>query len=215
MRYVTLLVRPDDEAFHPVGTRLVTDPAVTREAIHRFDPMDDGTVAMLAAASGDLDRYREILAESPEVLDFAVSGDGEGYAYSRIEMNDFVEYLTAQQRDLELVLDMPIEILDDGAHRMTLIGSAAAFAATEYDPPEGVALEIERTGEYHPEAERLLDGLTDRQRDVLRVAVEAGYYDHPRRATQEDVAARVDCATGTAGEHLQKIEKAIFGALVG
>jgi len=50
---------------------------------------------------------------------------------------------------------------------------------------------------------------------VLVAAVEAGYYDTPRRATQEDVAAAVDCSPATAGEHLRKVERAVFGALVG
>lgn len=217
MRYVTLVARPADgsAAFHPVGERLEADPSVTREAIHRFDSMDDGTIVMVASVSGDLDRYDEILAESPEVLEHAVSGDDSGYAYSRIEANERTEFLVSRERDLELVLDMPIEITEDGGQRLTLIGSEDAFARADYDPPGGVNVEIERMGEYYPESDRLLDALTDRQREILRAAVEAGYYDHPRRATQEDVADRVDCSPGTVGEHLQKIERAVFGSLVG
>lgn len=217
MRYVTLVARPADDsaAFHPVGERLAADPTVTREAIHRFDQLDDGTIVMLAAASGDLDRYDEILGASPEVLEHAVSGDGSGYAYSRIEANDRTEFLVSRERDLELVLDMPIEITEDGGQRLTLIGSEAAFARADYSPPDGVDVEIERTGEYYPESDRLLDALTDRQREILRIAVDEGYYDHPRRSTQEDVAERVDCSPATVGEHLQKIERAVFGALVG
>jgi len=216
MRYVTFVVKPLDGAFHPVGTRLAADASVTREAIHRFDPMEDGTVAILASISGDLDRYEQILADSPEVLDHAVSGDGQGYAYSRIEMNAFTEYLVSQQGELELVLDMPIEVDDvDGGYRMTFIGSEEAFVRADYDPPDGVEIEIEKMGDYHPEAERLLDALTDRQREILRAAVDEGYYDHPREAIHEDVAERVDCSPGTVGEHLQKVEKTVFGALVG
>ena len=218
MRSVTLVVRPADDdraAFHPVGERLAADPDVTREAIHRFDRLEDGTIVVVASASGDLERYREILAESPEVLEYAVSGDGEGYSFSRIEGNERTEFLVSRQRDLDLVLDMPIEITDDGAQRQTLIGTEEAFARVDFDPPDLVDVEIERMGEYYPESDRLLDALTDRQREILRAAVEEGYYDHPRRATQEDVAEHVDCSPGTVGEHLQKIERAVFGSLVG
>lgn len=214
MRYVTLVVSPEGEAFHPVGGRLARDPDVRREAIHRLDPMDDGTVVMLTETSGDLERYHEILADSPEVREFAVSGEGEGYCYSRIEMNGMVEYLVGQQRELELVVDMPIEITEDGGQKLTLIGSEEAFQRVEYDPPDGVEMEIERMGKYHPESQRLLDGLTDRQREILRAAVEAGYYDQPRQTTHDELAERVDCSSATLGEHLQRIERSVFGALV-
>ena len=217
MRYVTLLVSPvEGQGFHPVGEAIARDPDLTPEAIHRMDDLGDGTVTMLAEASGDAERYRSILAEAPEVHEFTVA-DGEGdtaYGYSRTETNELTEYMLARGRDLELVLDMPIELTEDGSQRVTLVGTDEAFARAEYDPPEGVDITIERTGEYHPEGSRLLDALTARQREVLEAAVEAGYYETPREATHEDVADRLDCSPATVSEHLQKIERAVFGALV-
>jgi hypothetical protein len=218
MRYVTLVARPTEgQGFHPVGERIARDPEVTPEAIHRMNDLGDGTVTLLAEASGPVERYRTILAESPEVHEFTVV-DAEGdraYGYSRIETNELTEYMLERDRKLEFVRDWPIEVLPDGSQRLTLIGTDEAFARAEYDPPAGVDIEIEKTGEYHPEGGRLLDALTERQREVLVAAVEAGYYDTPRRATQEDVAAAVDCSPATAGEHLRKVERAVFGALVG
>jgi len=218
MRYVTLLVSPaEGQGFHPVGEAIARDPDVTPEAIHRLDDLGDGTLTMLAEASGDAERYRSILAEAPDVHEFTVA-DGEGdtaYGYSRTETNELTEYMLARGRDLELVLDMPIELTDDGSQRVTLVGTEEAFARAGYDPPEGVEVTIERTGEYHPEGGRLLDALTARQREVLEAAVAAGYYETPRQATHEDVADRLDCSPATVSEHLQKIERAVFGALVG
>jgi predicted DNA binding protein len=218
MRYVTLLVSPrEGQGFHPVGAPIARDPDLTPEAIHRMDDLGDGTVTMLAEASGDADRYRSILAEAPEVHEFTVA-DGEGdtaYGYSRTETNDLVEYMLARDRELELVRDMPIEVTDDGSQRVTLVGTEEAFVRAGYDPPEGVDITIERTGEYHPEGGRLLDALTSRQREVLEAAVEAGYYETPRNATHGDVAQRLDCSPATVSEHLQKVERAVFGALVG
>jgi len=218
MRYVTLLVRPTDgTAFHPVGERIVATAEVTPEALHRMDDLGDGTVTLLSEVSGDADRYRSILAESPEVHEFTVAdGDGEtAYGYSRIETTPLVEYMLARGRDLELVQDMPIELTEDGHQRVTLVGTDEAFARLEPDPPEGVTIDILEMGEYHPDGGRLLDALTERQREVLEVAVEVGYYETPRQATHEDVADRVGCSPATAGEHLQKVERAVFGALVG
>jgi predicted DNA binding protein len=122
--------------------------------------------------------------------------------------------MLARGRDLELVRDMPIELTDDGAQRVTLVGTEEAFARTSPDPPDRVRIEVERMGEYHPEAGRLVDALTARQREVLEAAVDAGYYEAPREATHEDVAERVDCSPATVGEHLQKVERAVLGSLV-
>ncbi|QPV64865.1 helix-turn-helix domain-containing protein [Halosimplex litoreum] len=219
MRYVTLLVSPTEgQGFHPVGERIARDPDVTGEAIHRMNDLGDGTVTLLTELSGDVDRYREIMTDTPEVREFTVVVDdeGHGWAYSRIETNDLVEYMLARGRDLELVRDMPIELTERGGQRVTLIGTEAAFAsAAEFDEPPGYDITVEKTGEYHPEGGRLLDALTSRQREVLEAAVDVGYYEAPREATHEDVAAAAGCSPATAGEHLQKVERAVFGALVG
>jgi predicted DNA binding protein len=54
--------------------------------------------------------------------------------------------------------------------------------------------------------------LSDRQREAVTVALELGYYNQPRGATHEDVAAELDCAPPTASDHLQKAEATIIRA---
>jgi len=219
MRYVTLLVTPTEGAgFHPVGERIARAADVHREAIHRIDDLGDGTITMLAEVRGEAERYREILAESPEVHEFTVADGAEdrAWGYSRTETNELTEYMLERDRELELVRDSPIEITDDGSQRLTLVGTEAAFVrASQFEDPEGYDIQIEKTGEYHPDSGRLLDGLTSRQQEVLEAAVATGYYETPRQATHEDIAEVVDCSPATVGEHLQKIERAVFGALVG
>ncbi|MFB6270658.1 MAG: helix-turn-helix domain-containing protein, partial [Halobacterium sp.] len=56
--------------------------------------------------------------------------------------------------------------------------------------------------------------LTDRQREVVETAVDLGYYDVPRTAGQDDVAAELDCASSTVAEHLRKAEAALARAAV-
>lgn len=218
MRYVTLLLSPaEGQGFHPVTERIVSDPDLDPVAFHRMNDLGDGTVTLLAEVTGDADRYREILADSPEVREFTVvEGEGDrAFGYSRTETNELVEHLLERDRGHELVREMPVEITDDGSQRVTLVGTEEAFTRAEYDPPDGVNIEIERTGAYTPGDGRLLDGLTARQREVLEAAVAAGYYETPREATHEDIAEEVGCSPATVGEHLQKIERSVFGALVG
>ncbi|MDS0282761.1 helix-turn-helix domain-containing protein [Haloarcula onubensis] len=56
------------------------------------------------------------------------------------------------------------------------------------------------------EAEPAGDGLTDRQHEALRTAYELGYFDIPRRASLEDVAAELDIAASSASERLRRAQ---------
>ncbi|MFB9804846.1 helix-turn-helix domain-containing protein [Haladaptatus pallidirubidus] len=44
----------------------------------------------------------------------------------------------------------------------------------------------------------------------MRAAIVAGYYDIPRRATQQDLAAELGLSQGTIGEHLRRAEAKII-----
>lgn len=51
------------------------------------------------------------------------------------------------------------------------------------------------------------DALTDRQREVLRTAYDLGFYEVPREASTEDVAAELNIEPATVSEHLQRAER--------
>lgn len=57
--------------------------------------------------------------------------------------------------------------------------------------------------------------LTDRQREVLRVAYETGFFEWPRAQTGEEVAERLDISQSTFTEHLRSGERKVFEALFG
>jgi predicted DNA binding protein len=62
-------------------------------------------------------------------------------------------------------------------------------------------------------ASGLLDGLTDRQREVLATAIAAGYYDHGGGVGVEEVAAELGLGSTTVWEHLSRAESAVMNAL--
>lgn len=214
MRYVTVVMRPTEGYYNPVNRKVTEDPDVTPVAIHHVELLDDGTVLQETEVRGDLDRLESILAGDDHILEHAVFGDREGYAYSRYEPTDLIEHLIESSRENELMVQWPVEYTDEGHQRITMVGHEAAFAAADTDGPEGVEMEIVEVGEYDPDDGRLYGLLTDRQREVLETAVEMGYYEDPRRATQAEVAEALGIATGTAGEHLRKIEATLLGAIV-
>lgn len=61
----------------------------------------------------------------------------------------------------------------------------------------------------------LAEGVTDRQRVALDAAYHAGYFDWPRGASAEDVAASLDIAPATFHQHLRKAERKVLDALYG
>lgn len=95
MRYVTLILYPDVEAFHPIEQQLTEDPSITRKAIHDVKGLDDGTIALLAEVEGDLHRYHQIMSDSPSVRTFAASGNDSGYVYSQVEPTPLTQQLLA------------------------------------------------------------------------------------------------------------------------
>jgi len=216
MRYVTVLARPTDGALNPIDRALRDEPDVKREAIHRAELLDDDTVVMFAEARGDADALRQILADSDLVRDFTVAADDDGriYSYSHYEPNETIRDMLLRRREQEPVVRMPVEYTDGGDIRATYVGRDEAFREAMGNQPDGVEIEILSTGEYRPDAEDLFAQLTERQQEILRTAVRLGYYENPREATHEEVAAAVDCSPSTVGEHLRKIESKVFTRLV-
>ena len=52
--------------------------------------------------------------------------------------------------------------------------------------------------------------LTDRQEEVLRLALESGYYDQPKRVTIKDLARKAGIAPSTFQEILQRAERKVM-----
>ena len=70
---------------------------------------------------------------------------------------------------------------------------------------EGCQVELRRSA--RPDVER---PLTDRQEEVLRMALEAGYYDQPKRVTIKGLARMAGIAPSTFQEILQRAERKVI-----
>ncbi len=77
--------------------------------------------------------------------------------------------------------------------------------------------------EYEPGApssrsayrERLLDDLTDRQRESLVTAFDRGYFDYPRTITAAECAAALDISQSTFSQHLRVALYKLLTAMLG
>ena len=113
MRYLTARLEPDEgTAFHPLGQKLTDEPSVERRAIHHVELLDDGSVLLLAEASGSQERYRQIMENSPHVEEYLVSGDDRWMAVSQFELTEGARRPLELQREEQLVIDTPIHFTD-------------------------------------------------------------------------------------------------------
>lgn len=215
MRSVTVVMRHPD-GFHPAARELAAEAGIRRETLFQLNVLDDGTAVVLCRIRGDLDRARELIGERPDVLGYSVSGGrtGEGVAYVHTRPPAVVEAFVRIPREHEVVFDFPLEGVDETGVRVTMIGETnevleRALAAV----PEEVEATVERIGSYPPATRDLSALLTERQREILDVAIDSGYYEVPRRTSHRGIAAETGVSVATVGEHIQEIEARVFEAL--
>lgn len=106
----------------------------------------------------------------------------------------------------EMVGTCDPDVGDDGV-TMSYVGPQDAIrgAVGEYQTA-GVSPDLRHLGMYTG-CEEPLDALTDRQREVIQTAFEAGYYEVPRSTSTEDLADELGLDSSTVAEHLQRAER--------
>lgn len=110
---------------------------------------------------------------------------------------------------LELVVVPPIVYDRKAAMEMTIIGKDEDLGTLVDSLPGQIEVTIEAVGEYDRPNARLTSDLTDRQFEVLRTALDIGYFEVPREASLADLAAELGCAESTVSVTLRKAEATI------
>ncbi|MDR5671673.1 Transcriptional regulator, contains HTH domain [Halalkaliarchaeum sp. AArc-CO] len=104
--------------------------------------------------------------------------------------------------------------LSDREATMSLVGSQESISGTirEYEAA-GVSPDLRKLGTYDGPNDPV-DALTDRQREVIETAYEMGFYEVPREASTDEVAAQLDLDPSTVAEHLQRAERNVLGEVL-
>jgi predicted DNA binding protein len=203
-----------DEYLHPMHAFVCESSAVDRETILERDARGEVTTLLLYV-DGDREAYERRLRAVPQVEEWTSQADDEGtgfYLYVRTSLRDReAGYREALDRDSVLVVP-PVELRSDGTVRQTMVGYSDQLTAALEGLPEEVGVEVLRTGTYEREDGAPLSG---RQREAVRVAWDAGYYELPRAGELADVAARLGCGTSTASDLLRRAERRLVAAALG
>ncbi len=102
---------------------------------------------------------------------------------------------------------MPFTVLDGSATWELTTSSDRLSELREHLDEAGIEYDLESVVEIgSSEADRLL---TPRQREVLAVAIDAGYYAVPREATLTDVAEALGVSKSTCSDILHRCESSI------
>lgn len=217
MKYVRLSLDHDPDVRHPMHQFVVEHDGFSVSRLVSTSPTVDGVRSALFHVEGSpLSEYEDALIATDSVRDYAVSAcpDDSFYLYTRDALSDDGQGLADAFARVGLVLLYPIAYHADGSVRFTLVGPGDVVQDAFEDLPEGINPDVREVGEYTHRRLDPGDRLTDRQFEAVTTAVEVGYYDDPREGSVADVAAELDCAPGTAAEHLRRAERTIMADAV-
>lgn len=216
MRYFDFTLIPEDGSLHPVDEVIATQPDVTRESLLHLNSLGDGTGVLLYRLRGDRDGLGGLLSDLSKVISLDLVDDGGDvfYLYLHVKPGEPAGQLMEIAQRHALIIEPPLVFTDRGGIRVTIVGQHEMLRQSLEEFPDEIQISIEQVGRYSPEQPPVLSILTERQIEVFQMAVEKGYYEIPRRATHEDIAAELDCAPSTIDEHLRKAEARVLPSLV-
>ncbi|TMT86009.1 helix-turn-helix domain-containing protein [Haloterrigena sp. H1] len=150
----------------------------------------------------------EAMADHSQLTELTIIQQADSEATVHFETT--APLLLASSQEAGVPIELPVEIVD-GEATVEVTGSRERLA--------DLAEQLERFGfQYRIEnvSERLHESqlLSERQLEVVVAAVEAGYYDTPRRCSLTELAARLDIAKSTCSETLHRAEEAIIKRFV-
>jgi len=213
MKSLRLTLQFDEETVHPLHRLVAGHDAFEQYHLVHWNHTDDETVFVFHVV-GDPDAYREELSTLSTVTEFEVApiNDRSFYVYARDRAPLPWRVLLDSYTERSLIVIPPVEYGMDHSLRFTVAGDPDDLQAAVAAVPDGIELTVDRISEYAG-GDATVTALTDRQREVLRVARRLGYYTVPREAGVRAVAAELGCAPGVAAEHLQKAESRLVDRL--
>ncbi|WP_330633033.1 helix-turn-helix domain-containing protein [Halocatena halophila] len=215
MRFATIVHKHSDGWFQSLGATFSERNDVTPIALHSSQILTDGTAVVLYELEGAPETVRSILEKSQTATDFRVTQKRDNIiAYIHFEPTPVVAGMLKSPATYGLLVDGPITFHDDGGVELSLIGREEDIQRALAETPEHVATTIKRVGQYAPGQLETVATLSERQREVLRMAHKQGYYEQPRQATYDDIATQLGCTKANVGDILRRIENALINEIV-
>lgn len=215
MKRVRATARVDPSDAPTFFTLLAHDEAVEEARVLEVNKTTEGVETLLIAIDGDHSAFATRATETPGVESVEVSAVGDERAYAMLVMRStetpLFDRIHELGNDVGLVVRTPF-VYRDGAMYGTAVGDPESLQRALETIPDEIEVRVDEIGTFTGGLDDPTTRLSERQREAVVAATELGYYDTPRGATHEDVAAELDCAPSTASEHLQKAEAKLVRA---
>ncbi|MDJ1430738.1 helix-turn-helix domain-containing protein [Halostagnicola sp. A-GB9-2] len=216
MRYLEVsLQRPPNER-HPMHQLIVEheDYDASRLLYQHQYAADEN--AVLFHVDGPRSPYEEALEDVPSTLEFEIAPCQEDtfYLYARGAVTKSGRIFIDAVSQPGLIAVPPVEYQSDGTIRLTTIGPSDAIQAAVENISDLMTVDVVSIGEFRAGRIDSRAALTQRQFEAVSAAVDCGYYRMPREGSLEEIAARLECSSGTAGELLRRAERTVMTRLV-
>ena len=181
-------------------------------------PIGDGDYLAFGSVTADaVETIEAIVEQMPHWKDVTLHTNGAGTRFElRLSEPTVLSSIASLGGSLENAA------IEDGDYRMTVhlppstdVGRVIDAVRAAYPGADMLKRrQIQRDDAAARVRTVLESDLTDRQRATLEAAYHAGFFEWPRAAAGEDVAASLDIAASTFHQHLRKAQGKVFGSLL-
>jgi predicted DNA binding protein len=217
VKHLRVTVHVDDDYTPEFFELLADSPAIAEARLVDWSMTASEQSTLLYIVDGDPTPFAEQAANTAGIDSVELSDTKQGRTYVLVVMRPLETPMFAAihraSTQAGLIVRKPI-IYRDGTMSARVVGDAGALQRALEAAPDGVEVQIDTISQFYGHTDDPVVGLSDRQREAVAVALELGYYNQPRGATHEDVAAELECAPQTASDHLQKAEANIIRAVM-
>lgn len=218
MRHIRVTARIDPAVAPPFFDQLANRPGIRETRLLDWNLGGDGPGTVLYGIDGDPGPFAAGATEHRGIESVEISETEGQWTYALVVMRplelpvfEAIHRATARSG---LVVRTPI-VYRDSAIAAHAVGDPEPLQRALDDAPDAMDVTVETIGRARGRVDDPWAVVSERQRAAVEVALDLGYYDQPRRATHEEVAAELGCAPATASDHLQKAEAKLVAATVG
>ncbi|AEH37240.1 helix-turn-helix domain-containing protein [Halopiger xanaduensis] len=215
MRYLEVTLQRPPAEQHPMHRFIVEHEGYTASRLLYGHQYGD-EYAMLFYIDGPRLPYEPALEDAPTVLDYELAPcrDDSFYLYVRESLTGADRTFVDAVEQPGLIIIPPVEFRADGTIRLAAVGPDEAIQTAVDDVADTARVDVRSVGEYCAGRIDARVDLTRRQFEAVSAAVDCGYYRATRNGSLEDVAERLDCSSGTAGELLRRAERTVMAGVV-
>lgn len=203
-RATLTITLPEDVWIQQISTSY---PDATVEVLAAVPDAETG-FALVRITDSDVASIVEDVDDHPQIVELSVTKLDDDQATVHFETTAPLLLFSSQASGVPI--ELPVEIRN-GEATVEVAGSRERLSQfVDHLEAFGFTYQVESVIEQLHERQLL----SERQREILLTAVEAGYYDTPRRCSLTELADRLDIAKSTCSETLHRIEETIVKRFV-